>query len=315
MEPVTMSTAARIGIVAAMLAASAETVAQRRESRADPSVYRSGVELVTLHVTVTDQSRHYLTELDEQEFRVFENGRRQDLKFFQRSGLPLALTLLIDTSSSVQQALPSLRRAAVRFIRELDPLDVASVVTFGDTVRVLQDFTTDRSAVERAINTTRARGATALYNGVYIALTALAKTVPNAATNVPHRRTLLVMSDGDDSSSGIGFEDVLDLAARMDVAVYTIRLGKPRPILLRGDGDFVLRRLAAQTGARAFFPPHDHELRRALTDIRTELSSQYALAYESDDRRDDGRFRTLAVLVGRAGAVARTRPGYVGRRE
>jgi Ca-activated chloride channel family protein len=262
---------------------------------------------------VTDQSRHYLTELDEREFRVFENGRRQELKFFQKSGLPLALTLLIDTSSSVQHALPNLRRAAVQFVRELDPLDVASVVTFGDTVRVLQEFTTDRSAIERAINTARARGATALYTAVYIALSGLAKTVPDAATNVPRRRTLLVMSDGEDSRSAIGFEDVLDLAARADIAVYTIRLGKPLPILLRGDGEFVLRRLAAQTGARAFFPLHDYELRRALTEIRTELSSQYALAYESNDRHDDGRFRTLAVLVGRAGAVARTRPGY--RRE
>ena len=305
-----MSGVFRTWVVAAILAAGAEPLAHGGDSQANPSVFRSGTDLVTLHVTVTDRSRHYLTELGEDQFRVFENGRRQELKFFQKTGLPLALTLLIDTSSSVGLVLPTFQRAAVRFVGDLDPLDAVSVVTFGHTVRVLQDFTTDRSAVERAIKGTRGRGETALFNGVYIALTELAKTMPDAMTNVPRRRTMVVMSDGADSASAIAFEDVLDLAARTNVAIYTIRIGGSRHLLETGEGEFVLRRLAAQTGARAFFPRERYELRRVLREIRTELSSQYALAYESDDHRDDGRFRTLSVLVEHAGAVARTRPGY-----
>ena len=304
----------RLAAVAALFAAHVPASAQSGTAGSDRSVFRSGIELVTLHVTVTNTKDAYLTDLDEGEFRVLENGRPQQLKFFQRSGLPLAVTLLLNASSSVRHVLPELQQAAVRFIRGLDAQDIASVVTFTDRIRVVQDFTSDRAALERAVASVSGDGITSLYTGVYVALKELAKIAPDPHTNVPRRRTLVVLSDGDDTSSLVAFEDVLDLAAQTDAVVYTIRL--ERVYSLRhdtGQGRFVLSRLAEQTGGRAFFPQHGYALRSVFRAIRSDLNSQYALAYQSDDVRRDGEFRSLSVQVVRAGAVARTRRGYFAR--
>jgi Ca-activated chloride channel family protein len=109
----------------------------------------------------------------------------------------------------------------------------------------------------------------------------------------------------------VTFEELLALAARSDTAIYAIGLaGGERRRKRSHDGEFVLRRLAQETGGRAFFPHEPKELSRIYGEIRTELSSQYSLAYESDNQKRDGQFRRIAVRVQRPGAVARARPGY-----
>lgn len=105
---------------------------------AQGSFFRSAIDLVTLHVTVTDRSGKYLNDVQKREFMVFENGRRQELALFQTGGLPLAVALLVDTSSSVEHRFPEVQAAAIDFLRQLHPSDVASVMAFGDTMRVLQ---------------------------------------------------------------------------------------------------------------------------------------------------------------------------------
>jgi Ca-activated chloride channel family protein len=296
----------------AVLAAVPATPAQEQRVPSDFTSFRSGIELVTLHVTVTAKSREYVTDLNRGDFAVFENGRRQDLAFFQRSGLPLAMALLFDTSGSMHGALPTLQRAATEFVRALNPDDVASVMSFGDTVRVLQEFTADRPAVERAIRHAPAGGGTALNTAVYVTLAALSTRAARQNDGVPRRRVLVLLSDGNDTESLIGFDDVLALAARCDVAIYSIRLERPTPAVPEPDeGRFALQRLASQTGGRAFFPQQGYALRAAFADIRRELASQYALAYEPRGPRDSRTFNSLSVLVSAPNAVARTRRGYI----
>jgi Ca-activated chloride channel family protein len=277
------------------------------------SAFRSAVDLVTLHVTVTDQRRQYVTDLNREQFEVFENGRRQQLKFFQAKGLPLALTLLLDTSASMTSALPEVQEVAHQFVDQLDPADIASVFTFDESVRVLQDFTADRHALKAAVGRAHGGSGTSLFTALYIALNEFEKA--RRWDGAARRRTLVLLSDGEDSSSLIGFSDLMELASTADAAIYAIRLGRAtRPIHPAVDEtERVLRRLAELTGGRAFFPATRYEFRRIHDAIRTELASQYSLAYESDDRRQDGRFRTLAVLIGGRNAVARTKRGYVAR--
>ena len=296
-----------------LLAASAAMRAQERQALSEYRLFRSGIELVTLHVTVIDKSREYLTDLKPADFAVFENGRRQDVAFFQRRGLPLAVALLFDTSGSMHSALPALQRAAAEFVRALDPEDVVSVMSFGDTLRMLQDFTADRPAVDRAIRDAPAGGGTALNAAVYVALTELTTTRGVSQDDgVPRRCVLVLLSDGNDTESLVGFDDVLALAARRDVAIYSIRLERPTPAVREPDqGRSALERLAAQTGGRAFFPQQRYALRTVFRDIRRELASQYALAYEPRGPRDSRAFRTLSVLVSAPNAIARTRRGYL----
>jgi Ca-activated chloride channel family protein len=276
------------------------------------SRFRTGVDVVSLNVTVTDGLRRYISDLGRDDFQIFEDGRKQELTFFQKTGLPLALVFLLDTSASMQASLPVAQEAAIGFARELGPADLASVIDFDTTAHVLQSFTSDRSAIERAIRSTEANGSTALYNAVYIALRELSKTSAERRSAEPRRQAIVLLSDGDDTTSLFGFDEVLDLVTRSDSTIYAIGLGiRTRMLKLSTpDAQFVLRRLAEQTGGRTFFPLVARELATVYAEIRAELSSQYSLAYESTNTRTDGRFRHVTVRLARPGLTARTRPGY-----
>jgi Ca-activated chloride channel family protein len=282
-------------------------------SAAQRAPFRTGVDVIAMNVTVTDAARHYVTDLDRQDFQIFEDGRPQQVMFFRKSSLPLALALLIDTSASMEPNIGVAQEAAVGFVRALGAEDVASVIDFDTRVQVLQDFTTDRSALERAIRKTSAGGSTALYNAVYIALKALNKTIGDERLEDSRRRAIVILSDGEDTSSLLGFDEVLDLAVRSDTAIYAIGLAArdiPAFVKRPNEAQFVLRRLSEQTGGRVFFASEARELSSVYGQIRAELANQYFLAYESNDPRRNGQFRRISVRVSRASTVARARPGY-----
>lgn len=268
-------------------------------------------DLVTLPVTVTDQRDKYVADLDATHFQIFENGRPQLLEFFQSTPAPLTLTLVLDTSASMDSTRPAIIQGAVEFIHHLEPNDVASVIAFDEHIRVRQEFTNDREALERAIHGGERGNSTSLYNAVYVALRELQRANIGEATT-PRRRVLIVLSDGADNSSLMPFEDVLETAAATDIAIYAIRLAEPLPITDSASDPirFVLRRLTDDTGGRAFFPLTSRDVVRAFRAIRAELAHQYVLAYVSTDQAGAAAFHQLSVMVERPGVVARTRRGY-----
>jgi VWFA-related protein len=282
---------------------------QQRERSAPRFFARA--DLVTLPVTVTDQRDKYVADLDARNFQIFENGRPQSLEFFQSTAAPLTLTLVLDTSASVKTTLPAITEGAVGFIHDLDPDDVVSVIGFNDHVRVLQEFTNDHDALNRAIRGAQLGSSTSFYNAVYVALKELERADLGEATT-PRRRVLLVLSDGADNASLMPFEDVLETAAATDIAIYAIRLAEQLPITDSSSDHirFLLRRLTEDTGGRAFFPVTLNDVVRAYKAIRSELAHQYVLAYVSTDRTRSPRFHQLSVIVERPGVVARTRRGY-----
>jgi VWFA-related protein len=287
------------------------TIVGSHPTAQDRPVFRAGVDVVTLHVTATDRARRYVTDLERTDFAVYEDGRKQELTFFQKTSLPVTVALLIDTSASMEESLPIAQEAAVGFVRGLSPADVASVIDFDSRVEVGQEFTTDRHALERAIQRTAAGGSTSLYSAVYTALNALRQTI-DAPMDEPRRRAIVVLSDGEDTSSIVRLDTVLDLAARSDTVIYAIGLlGRETPGVRRShEAPLVLQRFAQQTGGRAFIPVDARELAGIYGEIHAELSSQYSLAYESNNPRRDGQFRRIAIRIGRTGVVARARPGY-----
>ena len=279
--------------------------------------FRTGVDLISLSVTVTDQNRRYVTDLDRDDFIITENGVAQPLTSFGKRGIPLALAVLIDSSASMEAAMGRAQEAAAGFVRQLGPDDVATIVDFDSRVQVAQGFTSDHELLESAIRQTQAGGSTALHNAVYIALRELSKRMAQDDPDAPRRRAIVVLSDGEDTSSLVSFDELLDAASRSDAVIYTIGLGIRDAVPARGgqDGQFVLRRLAQQTGGRAFFPADVKDLADVYADIRSELASQYLLAYESRNGATDGRWRNVAVRVKRAGATVRTRQGYFAPRK
>lgn len=275
--------------------------------------FRAGVELVSLNVTVVDAANHYATDLLQDEFNVFEDGIKQDVTFFNKTNLPIALSVLLDTSASMENKLQTAQDAAVGFAKRLRPQDLAEVIDFDSRVAVLQNFTNNAGELEQAIRKTSAGGSTSLYNAVYIALKDLKKVVAKNTEEI-RRQALVLLSDGEDTSSLLPFEEVLDLAKRSETAIYTIGLraqeGPETGTKGFKEAEFVLKQLAQETGGRAFFPIQVSELSGIYGQISDELSSQYTIGYTSRNPRRDGAWRRIVVRVNRPSMNARTKQGY-----
>src|SRR5688500_17942460 len=172
---------------------------------------RSGVELVSLNVTVTEGggTGKYLTDLTEKEFEVYEDGAKQKVTFFSRTLQPISLALLLDTSASMEERMAVAQEAAIGFAKQLRKEDQAEVIDFDSQVRILSPFTNDAAALEKAIRTTTPNGSTSLYNALYIALKELKRTkaVPTTSDAI-RRQAIVLLSDGDDTSSLIEFDQV-----------------------------------------------------------------------------------------------------------
>ena len=271
--------------------------------------FRAGIELVSLSVTVTDGAK-YVTGLEESDFEVFEDGTKQTLTFFSRVQQPIALAILLDTSNSMEDKISTAQEAAIGFVRRMKKDDVIEVIDFNSKVRIPQPFTNDVGALERAIRQTTVNGSTSLYNALYVSLKGLKDERAKNSEEV-RRQAIVVLSDGDDTSSVIEYDDVLDLAKRSETAIYAIGLRQQESG--RGkfkEAEFVLRQLSQETGGRVFFPLTIAELPRIYEQISEELASQYSLAYSSRNPMRNGAWRRLDVRVTKPGLNARARRGY-----
>jgi Ca-activated chloride channel family protein len=293
-----------VSIVALALSAATALSAQQR--------IRSGVELVELNVTVTDPAGKYTAGLAEDDFEVYEDGAKQKLTFFSATQQPISLAILLDTSASMEERMGIAQEAAIGFTRQLHKDDQAEVIDFDSQVRVLSPFTSDGASLEKAIKATTANGSTSLYNAVYIALKDL-KKVKAANSAEIRRQAIVLLSDGDDTSSLIEFDQVLDLAKRSETVIYCIGL-RQGEIARREfkEAEFVLKQLSNETGGRAYFPTDARELAKIYQSIWDELSSQYTMAYSSGNPKRDGAWRRVQVRLTKQGLVGRTKLGYYG---
>jgi Ca-activated chloride channel family protein len=305
-----------------IVAFTSPAVARQGESSA-PAVFRSSTNLVALNVTVVDGKKHFVSGLTQKDFSVFEDGVLQEVRFFEAREVPLDLILLIDTSSSMRDKMNVVHEAAVGFLKSMQDGDRGAVVAFNDGVEILQSLTPDLRALEQAIRSTAAKGSTSLHNALYIAL----KEFGRAATGAGdlRRQAIAVLSDGEDTSSLISFDDVLALARKSGVSIYTIGLHS-KYSAARGNGgstarffstsDFALKSLAQETGAQSFFPLHIAELKDIYRTIAQELASQYSIGYSPANTRLDGRYRRIVVRVNdRPELSLRTRTGYTAQAE
>jgi len=272
--------------------------------------FRAGVDIVSLNVTVTDAATHYITDLEESDFLVFEDGIKQNVTFFSRRQSPIALSLLLDSSASMEEHLPVLQTAASNFVHKLKSNDIAQVIDFDSRVEIRQGFTGNQAELDTAISQLAAGGSTSLHNAIYIALKELRKVRAVNEEDV-RRQALIVFSDGEDTSSLVSFDEVLDLAKRSETSIYTIAL-RGADVQAKGfrEAEFVMRTLAQETGGRAFFPAKIDDLNGVYTQIADELASQYTLGYTSANPRRDGAWRRIVVQLSRPNVTPRTKKGY-----
>jgi VWFA-related protein len=293
------------------------SAAHAQEAQPAPgAVFRSGAELVALNVAVLDPEQRFVRGLTPEDFAVFEDGVQQDLSFFAASQVPLDLFLLLDSSASMTEKMKTVHAAALGFVQTLREGDRGAVVSFSDGVQILQPLTDDIVRIERAVQSTQARGATALNNAIYVALKEFGRA--SKESGQVRRQAIAVLSDGDDTASLISFDDVLGEAKKSGVSIYTIslRAGSAQP---QKGGTFStalysMRTLAQETGGQAFFPSEVAELSHVYARIADDLENQYSIGYASKNRRSDGRFRRVVVkVVSRPELRPRARTGYFAR--
>ena len=205
----------------------------------------------------------------------------------------------------MESRLSTAQEAAIGFSRKLREQDLAEVIDFDSRVVILQPFTNNVPALEQAIRKTSAGGSTSIYNAVYIALKDLKKTTASNPDEI-RRQAIVVLSDGEDTSSLLPFEEVLDLAKRSDTAIYSIGLrDEDDGNASKGfkEAEFVLRQFAQETGGRAFFPAKLADLAGVYGQISDELSSQYIIGYTSKNAKHDGTWRRIVVRTSRQGST------------
>ena len=263
-----------------------------------------------------DAHNRYVTGLREADFAVFEDGVRQDLTLFNHDDIPISLALMLDTSASMDEKLPVAQAAAIRFTKTLRPQDFAQVVQFNDRATVLQEFTADQALLETAIRKTEASGPTALHNALYVSLKDLGK---QKKAGELRRRAIVLLSDGEDTASLVSDDQVVELARKTEINIYSISLrpsrASDRQRLGFSQATHLLTALAQETGGQVHFPNSLSELDTVYDRIAEELRTQYNLGYVSSNKRRDGKWRRIVVRIpDREDVLIRHKIGYYGPR-
>jgi Ca-activated chloride channel family protein len=308
----------------------------------DGPLFRSGVDLVDVTVTVTDSDERFVSGLQRDDFRIYEDGVLQETAYFSNERVPVSLGIALDTSGSMtSDKMASARSAINRFAGELlGAEDELFYMQFANRPDLVQDWTHDRRAIRRALGSAFAAGGTALYD-------AIAEAVPVAQTGQNKKKAMLVISDGNDTTSETTVEELQQIIRESEVLVYAlavdgrtdsmrrppiIQIPQPFPFPIPGRrqppvrmppgvrtriGEGVnagaLRRITDPTGGRTEVLRGFDDLDGATSRIADELSKQYQLGYASNGKRD-GRWHAIRVEVSGRGYTVRARGGFVAAR-
>ena len=258
--------------------------------------------VVVLNARITDSAGRHVSGIGRSEFSIFENDVRQDIEFFQAEETPFAAVILIDTSGSMGKNVTLARSAAINFLAGLRPTDSAAIYNFDSKVSLVQDFS-NTADVTHKIFDLRSDGMTALNDSI--------KKAADVLGDRPEkRRAIVVLSDGEDTQSGISSSRALRAAMAVNAVIYTVDMSPVNsPGKQRNRG--VLKNFAERSGGYFVDTPGGARMREAFGDIVGELGVQYTLAYTPKDDKKDGKWRDLELRVSRPGLTIRTRKGYV----
>lgn len=301
------------------------TPSRQPQEVGEDEVVRVDTEIVTLTATVTDARGRYVANLKQSDFAVYEDGVRQELAYFNTGDrVSVSLGIVFDTSGSMIDKIEGVSDAVEHFVKSVAPGDEIFLVRFSDSAEIVQDFTDDRRRILRAVERLEPRGSTALYDAILLGL--------QRVTQGKHRkRALLLLTDGNDTSSSVKFETAVGSARKSEVIVYGLGIGHGErgsfghDSTSRSQNDDtvdmrVLRALADATGGNAYFLENAHEDGRdrvddAAAEVAAELKQQYTLGYyPATNKRKDGAFRQIKVELADKQLRVRTKRGYYAAR-
>jgi Ca-activated chloride channel homolog len=274
---------------------------------------KSDVDLVVLHVTVADDHGQFVPNLQEGNFRVFEQNVEQKISYFSRQDIPVTMGLIIDNSGSMREKREQVATAAMTFVRTSNPQDEAFVVNFNDEyyLDTEGDFTSDPKDLNDALSRIDTRGSTALYDALIGSLNHIKKGHKD-------KRVLLVVTDGDDDASQKSLEDAMRAAEESTATIYTIGVfsedDREHEKRMVRHSKKVLQELAEATGGQAYFPENLSQVTPTCEQVAKEIRNQYTIGYYPTNTAKDGTFRAVQLKVippnGRGKLLVRTRTGY-----
>lgn len=272
---------------------------------ADRYRYRVAVELVLVPASISTPEGKPVTWLEQDAFEIYEDGKLRPIKRFEKhTALPLQLALLVDASLSTAIELRAEKAAMMRFIqRVLRPVDAAALYEFSGGVRVLADFPADLHKLETSLELIRPRAGTALYDAIAEASEKLKRR--------EGRRVMVLVTDGNDTTSKLDFHAALRAAQEADAAIYALAV---RPIPGESGrsvrGEHALITLAEMTGGRVFFPAGVTELDRFFEELSELLRTQYLFGYQPAPPGPRPEFRTIEVRALGGDYLVQHRKGY-----
>jgi Ca-activated chloride channel family protein len=266
--------------------------------------FRSSTRIVPVVTTVTDDQGRLVPMLEREEFTILDNGKPQDVTFFQNDVQPFTVVVMLDYSASMTANLDRLRAAAEQFLLRMLPQDKGQVGAFSDKIQFSGEFTNDRDDLIFALKDLQFGNPTRLYDAINESIAML--------RGVEGRKVVLGFTDGDDTASRVGMGDVLDRAREEEVMIYAIGLESEYfngQRMVRTRPDRGLRRLAEETGGGYFELKKTDELAPTFTRVAQELHSQYTLGFTPTTL--DGKEHKLVVRMKQPGMNARARRTYI----
>jgi len=269
---------------------------------------RSTVYLVNVTLTATDKKNRPVIMLTKDDLNVFEDGKPQSVQYFSReTDLALRIGILIDTSNSIRDRLHFEEQAATDFLSDTirRGKDQAFVVGFDAESKVVQDYTDNVEKLAAAIRGLQAGGVTSLYDAIFYSCKEKLYFFPPPEPYL--RRMIIVVSDGEDNRSEHTREDALAMAQKADVTIFAISTNRTGA---EHKGDKTLKRLAEETGGRAYFPFEANDLAEDFRAIGRELRTQFLLSYTSTNTARDGTYRHVEVDPVNKTLHVRAKSGY-----
>ncbi|MGA9884282.1 MAG: VWA domain-containing protein [Candidatus Acidiferrales bacterium] len=249
-------------------------------------------EMTLVNASVFDPLGRIVTGLQQENFRVFEDGVEQEVVYFASDDVPVSIGVIFDMSGSMADKIQKSRNAAVQFFRTSNPRDEFFLVDFNNRAQLITPFTDDVDQLQNQLLYTAAHGMTALYDGVYLGLSQMRSAHHE-------RKALLILSDGGDNHSRYTETDIRRFVQESDVQIYAIGLFDPNggPTPEEQHGPALLSDLTEMTGGRMFVVQNLGELPDIATKISMELRNQYVLGYIPSNRLQDGKWRKIKVRL------------------
>ena len=262
---------------------------------------------VVLHVTVVDRQDRFVTDLQQSAFSVSEDDQNQSLTYFAQEDVPVSIGLVIDNSGSMREKRLHVNAAALEFVKASNPQDEVFVVNFNDESYIDQDFTSDIDRLQDALQRIDTRGGTALYDATSLSLDHLVE----AGNKEYNKRALLIITDGEDTSSRMDLEILVRKLQSSDVTIYGIGLLSEEERRAARRAERHLRTLTRPTGGPAYFPTHFSEVEPLVKRIAADIRNQYIIEYNRPAGKPAGYRRIRIDLKGPAKSnKVRHRPGY-----